>query len=327
MAYIEAHQSLLTHRKTLRLVRLLGIDKYGIAGRLVALWHWAIDNAPDGDLGADCADILSEVMGWDADPECLMDALTQVGYVDRAENGSYLLHDWWDYAGRLIEKRIANAERMRDARASKRRETGEPDSAHGSRTYDERATHVQRTFTARAGANVPYRTVPNTTVAEDTDDSRERSISTFVPAAGADVDAQSGDALSERKRRDSEPLPADSEAMRLATLLRDRIRAHTPNARVPATSARLQPWATVFDLMLRLDRRAPPDVEAVIAFATSDTFWRANILSAGKLREKYDQLNIKRTQERQKATQNGHRPVTAATASRPILTADDVYPD
>lgn len=105
MAYIEAHQSLLTHRKTLRLVRLLGIDKYGVGGRLVALWHWAIDNAPDGDLGADCADILAEVMGWDGEPERLMDALTQVGYVDRAENGAYLLHDWWDYAGRLIEKR------------------------------------------------------------------------------------------------------------------------------------------------------------------------------------------------------------------------------
>jgi hypothetical protein len=38
MAFVESHQSLLTHRKTLRLGRRLDIDKVAVAGRLVALW-------------------------------------------------------------------------------------------------------------------------------------------------------------------------------------------------------------------------------------------------------------------------------------------------
>jgi hypothetical protein len=92
--------------------------------------------------------------------------------------------------------------------------------------------------------------------------------------------------------------------MRLATLLRDSILAHTPDARVPKNLDKLQPWAHVMELMLTRDHRAPPDVEAVIAFATADTFWRANILSPGSLREKFDPLNIKRRTQRE-ASSNG----------------------
>ena len=50
MAYIETHQSLLTHRKTLRLGRLLGMDRFCVCGRLMALWCWALDNAPDAGV-------------------------------------------------------------------------------------------------------------------------------------------------------------------------------------------------------------------------------------------------------------------------------------
>lgn len=104
-------------------------------------------------------------------------------------------------------------------------------------------------------------------------------------------------------------LPADGEAMRLAAYLRDHILAHSPNAR-DAKAARnmtkLQQWAYVFDLMLRRDERKPEAIRAVIDFATTDDFWQANILSPGKLRDKYDALDIKRQRrgERQHAGAN-----------------------
>jgi hypothetical protein len=333
MAWIESHQELGRHPKTRKLARALNISRPAVVGHLHYLWWWALDFAQDGDLSRYDADELAEATLWDGDPDAFIEALMEAGFIDHATRH---LHDWNDYAGKLLDQRKSNARRQADWRNRQKQATDpEPVVTHNA---DETSRNGNVTVTSQLHNALPYLTVPNRTVPEDTDSSRESSNPTFVGAADADTDAQSGDTFSEaeadteavvtaRRRHDSEPLPADGEAMRLATLLRDRIRAHTPDARVPATPAKLQPWAKVFDLMLRLDRRAPPDIEAVIAYATSDTFWRANILSPGKLREKYDPLNIKRRQERQQAAQNGHRPVTAATASRPILTADDVYPD
>lgn len=45
-------------------------------------------------------------------------------------------------------------------------------------------------------------------------------------------------------------------------------------------------------LMIDTDGRTPEQIRAAIDFATGDEFWRANILSASKLREKYDQLRM-----------------------------------
>lgn len=335
MTWIESHQELGRHPKTRKLARALNISRPAVVGHLHYLWWWALDFAQDGDLSRYDADELAEATLWDGDASEFVEALIAAGFVDRTTRH---LHDWNDYAGKLLDQRKSNARRQADWRNRQKQTTElEPVVTHNANETSRNGyvTVTSQSHNALPYPNVPYRRVTKTT-REDTDDSKDSDIPTFVPAADADVDAQSGDAFSDaetmtdRKRRDSEPLPANSEAMRLATLLRDRIRAHTPDARVPATLDKLQPWAKVFDLMLRRDHRAPPDIEAVIAFATSDSFWRANILSPGKLREKYDPLNIKRRQERQKATQasqNGHRPVTAATASRPIITVDDVYPE
>lgn len=46
-------------------------------------------------------------------------------------------------------------------------------------------------------------------------------------------------------------------------------------------------------LLLDRDNRTPEQVRRVIDWATSDAFWKSNILSAAKLREKFDQLLIK----------------------------------
>ena len=117
MAYIETHQSLLTHRKTLRLGRLLGMDRFCVCGRLMALWCWALDNAPDGVVAVGDADILADVMGWPGEPAELCAALVSTGFFElAADDGFYVLHDWYVYAGRLIEQRRANAERKRRER-------------------------------------------------------------------------------------------------------------------------------------------------------------------------------------------------------------------
>lgn len=50
-------------------------------------------------------------------------------------------------------------------------------------------------------------------------------------------------------------------------------------------------------LMLDRDGRSPDQIEAAIRWCQRDQFWRSNILSASKLREKYEQLRLAATRE------------------------------
>jgi len=51
-------------------------------------------------------------------------------------------------------------------------------------------------------------------------------------------------------------------------------------------------WRTEARLLLDKDQREPSEIRSVIDWSTSDSFWRVNVLSVPKLREKYDQLRL-----------------------------------
>lgn len=119
MAWIESHQSLAAHPKTRRLARLLGVSRPAAIGHLHLLWWWSLDYAQDGDLSRFDPDDLADAAEWDDDPASFMEGLRRAGFLDDDAR----IHDWHDYAGRLVSRRNANAERMRAARASNVQDT------------------------------------------------------------------------------------------------------------------------------------------------------------------------------------------------------------
>ena len=116
MAWIELHQALPTHRKTLALADALDIEPVQVVGHLVCLWLWALDNAPSGDLSPTSQRTLARAAHWGGDPMMFHAALVAAGFVD-SENQ---IHDWDDYAGRLVERRETEKERSRQRRAALR---------------------------------------------------------------------------------------------------------------------------------------------------------------------------------------------------------------
>lgn len=75
---------------------------------------------------------------------------------------------------------------------------------------------------------------------------------------------------------------------KMANYLKTKILDWKPNARLPNN---LQSWADDFRKMHELDKRSKEEIKRVIDYATSDVFWQKNILSAKKLREKFDTLD------------------------------------
>jgi len=122
MAWLEAHQSLSGHPKTRKAALRLGIPKVQLIGHLFCLWWWVIDYAPDGDITCFDAEDIALAAEWDGEPEAFMVALIEcrfgdgAGFLERAEDGRLLIHDWWEYAGKLIARRQADAARKRGER-------------------------------------------------------------------------------------------------------------------------------------------------------------------------------------------------------------------
>jgi len=82
---------------------------------------------------------------------------------------------------------------------------------------------------------------------------------------------------------------SDSVEYRLAKLLLDLILQRRSEFKIP----NLNQWCRQIDLLIRVDKRTPAEIEETIRAAQKDPFWQNNILSPKKLREKYDQLRLK----------------------------------
>ncbi len=83
--------------------------------------------------------------------------------------------------------------------------------------------------------------------------------------------------------------------IKLVQLLIDLIAENNPES---STIKRLTPkrqgeWINQCRLLREKDGRTPEQIEAIIKFSQADSFWKGNILSMPKLREKWDQLWMK----------------------------------
>lgn len=119
MAWIELHQTLPSHRKTMRLANMLGIKIPQAVGHVCLIWLWSVDNAPNGDLSEITPKDLASIAAWTGrKPDEFVNALVLTGFLDN----DMKIHDWDQYAGRLIESRkrklIQDRERQQRRRAT-----------------------------------------------------------------------------------------------------------------------------------------------------------------------------------------------------------------
>ena len=146
MAWIELHQGLREHKKVFACADLLGISRVTMVGTLASIWLWALDNAQDGSLEGVSNRTIARICDWKENKaDLLVGALVETGWLDQNENGLEI-HDWVDYAGKLMDRREKDRERKRNAGVRKN-SAGIP--AEGMRN---------------SCATVPNRTVPNRTV-------------------------------------------------------------------------------------------------------------------------------------------------------------------
>ena len=98
----------LEHRKRKRLSRALNISRALTVGMLEVLWQLTAREAKQGDIGAKFTDedIACE-LDWPGDPEQLVTALVDTGWLDRHPEHRLLVHDWHEHAPSYVGASLA----------------------------------------------------------------------------------------------------------------------------------------------------------------------------------------------------------------------------
>lgn len=81
-----------------------------------------------------------------------------------------------------------------------------------------------------------------------------------------------------------------ADASELVEDLLKTLKKSKPDAKLPTDFSQ---WSQEIDRMLSIDNRTPNQIRKVLSWLPTNDFWKTNILSAGKLREKFDQLELK----------------------------------
>ncbi len=115
MPWFEAHDTMARHPKTLKLARLLGVDRRYAVGLLHDLFSWGLYAADkDGSLPGLTPSDIAQAMDWPIKKtDVLVDAMLEAGYLEKNGDGGYIIHDWYDYSGKLFERREKDREKMK----------------------------------------------------------------------------------------------------------------------------------------------------------------------------------------------------------------------
>jgi hypothetical protein len=91
-----------------------------------------------------------------------------------------------------------------------------------------------------------------------------------------------------QKHKTSTRREPSQDARDLARYLLEQIRKTKPDVKAP----NLESWATVMDRILRIDKRDPPLVRAVIGKLPTHDFWSGVVMSPNALRKNFDRIEI-----------------------------------
>ena len=193
MAWIELHQGLREHKKVYACMEVLGVNRVTMVGMLATFWLWALDNAQDGSLKGISNRTIARICDWpEKKADKLVAAFCDTGWLDR-DGENLVIHDWYDYAGKLMEQREKDRERKRKDKTVRKISVGIP-------------TEIPRNGDAIPDATVPipYPTVPNTADTHNSTHSCEGGNSAEKACAGADPFTMFWDAYPKKSTRQRE---------------------------------------------------------------------------------------------------------------------------
>jgi len=123
-----------------------------------------------------------------------------------------------------------------------------------------------------------------------------------APSASASASASASSSLNEiNNKKESKGVVKEVSEIdtKLVQLLISLMEKNNPNSSIlkRLTPKRQEEWINQCRLLREADGKTQEEIETIIRFSQRDIFWKSNILSMPKLREKWDQLYMKAKRE------------------------------
>jgi hypothetical protein len=154
----------LNHPKTMRLARELGIDRCSALGIIGAIWCFASEYAPDGDLSNYQPDDIAAAIGYGGDAQRMMDACRASKFIDTAPGddcdhpSSAIIHDWHEHCPDFIHRRLARANKLFASGESARVSRLSEDEKNSYKPAGRKKLPSVRPLTVRRAEKVAQRT-------------------------------------------------------------------------------------------------------------------------------------------------------------------------
>lgn len=265
--WIKMRLDLQSHPKIVRILSATKSDKFRVIGGLHAVWAVFDMHSVDGRLDGYTPDALDHIIGWPG----FAAAVIGVGWLLIDGPETLILPEFDEHNGKSGKRRAEDQKRKR-----------------GERKSDNCPQNVRKT----SALNVDEFGSREEKRREDIEE--HKTTSGTRPAVAANGVA--GESVDEAPKQRWTP---DDE--KCARWLFGRILANNASAKMPNFDS----WANDVRLLRERDKRTHTEICEMFQWAQGDSFWRSNILSPAKLREKWDQLTMKRGTP-QKGTQHGN---------------------
>lgn len=90
-----------------RLRSVLGLPDWQLVGVLESVWQATYHNAPAGDIGRLSNQDIAACIGWTDDPDTLVNALVETGWLDTDPIHRLLIHDWEEHCAAWLKANFA----------------------------------------------------------------------------------------------------------------------------------------------------------------------------------------------------------------------------
>jgi hypothetical protein len=289
-----------------------GFIPSSMVGRLLPLEEWLANGqqTPSKLLGGPTSKTLLEET---------INALCDVGLWEKSARGGYEIHDYLDH-----QRSRSEVDKIKKVRAraghkggkTKAKVEGEIGLANGKQNSKQLASRLL----AVCQKNVEAKGTPDPD--PDPDQEKERDSEVAGPTSETPIPNGTGPSPAEPSVPTKTESPFLPDARALADYFADALLKVKPDGRLVKGGAQRERWVAIFERMLRIDQRKPDRARGLIDWVTRHEFWAANVLSAEKLRQQYDRLELVREREAT-APRGGRRPDPGPTNYRPLGEGDD----
>lgn len=323
MLWIKSYQATDRDPQTKKFCRLTGLDIPRAVGSLHMIWWWAMDWAPDGDISNFEPIDLADAAHYDGDPEAFFNALVEANYVGKTLEG-YEVLNWHNIGGQVLESRkkaaAKKAKQRENAAAKKAAEVEGKTDVPGDIPEDIPGTDERRPPPVPVykeldkeldiDKEINKKDIPqdeNQQQNQNQDQnpkSEQTAENPAEPKEQGEKPEKSGNGKTGKKsvRKIHEYAP-DSPYLKMANYLKDKINAFAESeglAHLVANSD-MQKWANSFRLMEEVDKRNDRNlIRDLMDWLPTHEFWRKNVLSAKKFREKFATLVLEMRSDKAK---------------------------